>query len=446
MKKVTLVLMSFLGALLSSCTDHLVDPIFSEVQAWKAGGPGFDGGQSIAADANGNVYVTGSFQGTATFGTTTLTSTGAYDLFVVKYTTNGEVLWAKKAGGGGDDVAYGIALDGTGNVYVTGYFAGAATFGDATLSAAGIADAFIAKYTNDGEIQWVRSAIGTSEGHAVAVDGSGNIYVTGTFLGTTTFGTIPLSSSLNDVFIVKYNSEGEVQWAKKAGGATSSGRGIAVGASGQVLITGIFSGMATFGTLTLTSSGEADVFVAQYSANGEVQWAQKAGGGQEDVGESISVDGSGNVYVTGFFKNAAAFGPLTLMSTGDIDAFITKYSSSGELQWARNAGDAGTGIVADGSGNVYVTGTFSGNAILGTTTLTSSGSSDVLIAKYSSSGEVQWAKKGGGPSSDTGFGIAVDGSGKVYVTGYFIGTATFGRTLLTSNGNSLDVFVAKYPN
>ncbi|MEZ4902448.1 MAG: SBBP repeat-containing protein [Spirosomataceae bacterium] len=163
------------------------------------------------------------------------------------------------------------------------------------------------------------------------------------------------------------------------------------------------------------------------------------GGASFDVGYGIAVDGSGNIYLTGSYQDTATFGSTkVLTSVGSYDVFIAQYSSSGLIQWVRSVGgasfDSGYSIAVDGSSNVYVTGSYQGTATFGSTILTSVGSEDVFVAQYNSSGSIQWVKSGGGTISDIGKDIAVDELGNVYVTGSYYGAAFFGETTLASAG------------
>ena len=224
-----------------------------------------------------------------------------------------------------------------------------------------------------------------------------------------------------------------LQWAKRAGGIVSgdAGTSTAVDGVGNIYLTGIFQGSATLGlgeaneTVLISASGE-DMFVAQYNSSGALQWAKRAGGIGSDRGLSIAVNGLGNIFLTGLFNGSATFGlgeanQTTLTSGGGNDIFLAQYDSSGALQWARRAGGSGTdqgvGIAADGLGNVYVTGFFFGSAIFGQgqasqTTLTSAGDRDMFVAKYDFIGTLLWAKRSGGTGADRGFAIATDGVGK----------------------------------
>ncbi len=446
MKKTFLIVL-----LLLSCV-FIFAQINPWLWAKNAGGTGHDYGYGIAVDASGNSYVTGCFAGTATFGSTTLTSSGDLDIFVAKLDNNGNWLWAKNTGGSYNDYGYGIAVDASGNSYVTGYFQGSATFGSTTLTSSGFNDIFVAKLDSNGNWLWAKKAGGTSndEGYGIAVDACGNSYVTGYFCNSATFGSTTLiCNGYYDIFIAKLDSSGNWLWAKNAGGLGGDwGNGIAVDASGNSYVTGCFdSTTATFGSTDLTNNGGYDIFIAKLDSSGNWLWAKNAGGTSDVFGRCIVVDASGNSYVTGFFHGSATFGSTDLTNNGYYDIFISKLDSSGNWFWAKNAGgtsnDEGFGIAVDASGNSYVTGCFSGSATFGSTTLTSSGDRDIFIAKLDSSGNWLWAKNAGGTSDDRGHGIAVDASRNSYVTGYFYNyIATFGSTTLTSNG-FCDIFVAK---
>jgi len=265
------------------------------------------------------------------------------------------------------------------------------------------------------------------------------------------FGPYTITSSGSyDVFVAKLDSNGNWQWAKQAGGSSVDyGRGISVDSSGNSYVTGYFQGTASFGPYTITSSGRWDVFVAKLDSNGNWQWAKQAGGSMSEIGFGISVDSSGNSYITGWFQGTASFGPYTITrSGGPVDVFVAKLDSNGNWQWAKQAGgssaDVGRGISVDSNGNSYVTGYFRETASFGPYTITSSGLYDVFVAKLDSNGNWQWAKQAGGSFDDYGVGVGVDSNGNSYITGYFKGMASFGITILTSSGyDGYDIFIAK---
>ncbi len=194
------------------------------------------------------------------------------------------------------------------------------------------------------------------------------------------------------------------------------------------------------------------LFALQSVEAQELEWAKQAGsrpasaGSALEEGTGIAVDGSGDSYVTGFFRESATFGAgeaneTTFNSFGEEDIFVAKYNRRGKLLWAKQAGssasggvgvlEGGRGIAVDGSGDSYVTGLFFESATFGAgeaneTTLNSSGREDIFVAKYNRRGKLLWAKQAGGSTNDIGEGIAVDGSGDSYVTGFFRNSATFG--------------------
>jgi hypothetical protein len=312
-------------------------------------------------------------------------------VFIAKYDASGNVVWAKQSGGAGLEMGRGIAVDGSGNCYITGYFDGSATFGSTTFTSSGSYDVFIAKYDAAGNFQWAARAGSSGEdfGRNIAVDGSGNSYITGTFRNLASFGSTTLTSSGDeDIFIARYDASGNVLWAKRAGGTNKDAAfGIAVDGSGNSYITGEFQGNATFGSTTLTStSSQPDIFIARYDASGNVLWAKQAGGNSSgDYGRNIAVDGSGNSYITGEFEGSASFGNTTLTSSGGVDIFVAKYDASGNVLWAKRAGgnleERASGIDLDGSGNTYISGYFLGEASFGSITITSSGASDSIYCK-----------------------------------------------------------------
>jgi Domain of unknown function (DUF4114)/Beta-propeller repeat len=430
--------------------------------AQQLGGTFPDTGTGIAADTFGNTYVTGAFNGTATFGNTTLTSTGDSDAFIAKLDSNGNVLSAQKFGGTLADMGTGIATDGKGNIYNTGGFSDTATFGNITLTgaagsitinsgnlilispdpveqpqitltSAGEGDAFITKLDSSGNFLWAQQLGGTSFDIAmgISVDSSGNSYVTGSFSDTATFGNITLTSAANDDddgFITKLDSSGNFLWAQQLGGKSyASGEGIASDGAGNTYVTGYFSDTTTFGNTTLTSTGDSDAFITKLDSNGNFLWAQKLAGGYGSKG--ITIDGSGNTYVT-----------------GNGNESITKLDSSGKFLWAKklDGNVSVNGITVDSSGNIYATGYFSDTATFGSITLISAGDGDedAFIAKLDSNGKFLSAQNFGGTSDDRGLDITSDGKGNIYATGGFENTATFDNTSLTSTG-SIDTFVVK---
>ncbi|WZI67215.1 MAG: SBBP repeat-containing protein [Gloeotrichia echinulata CP02] len=400
----------------------------------------------IAGDAAGNAYVTGAFTGQFNFGNTSFSSTDltSSDALIFKFDSNFQSLWAQKLGGTLTDVGVSIAADAAGNNYVTGFFSGTASFGSTSLTSAGDSDAFVTKLDTNGNVLWAQNFGGTlsDQGWGVTVDSTGNIYGTGTFSGTASFGSTSLTSAGDsDAFITKLDTNGNVLWAQNFGGTSADKSvGITSDGAGNTYATGTFSGTASFGSTTLTSAGDSDAFITKLDSSGNFLWAQKLGGTFADSGFGITVDGAGNTYVSGVFRDIASFGSTSLTSAGNSDAFVAKLDANGNVVWAKKFGgsgiDEGTGIVADGSGNINFTGVFSGTASFDGITLTSVGDADAFNVTLDSNGNILSVSSSGNTSLDLGVGIAIDGVGSIYSTGVVSDTASFSNTSLTSTGFS----------
>ncbi len=419
--------------------------------AFQAGGTDLDWGNSIAADNQGNLYVTGLFAGVAQFGSYTLTSSGFTDVFVIKLDGDGDVVWAVKAGGTGEESGMGIVLDSTANLYLTGYFEGTATFGSTVLTSNGYTDVYAAKLDSNGSFIWAVGAGGTEfdYGNGIAADNSGNAYLTGFFGDVAAFGsTILTSNGMDDAFAAKLSPNGSFLWARNAGGeGWDYGRGITVDGDSNVYLTGLFESSADFGSTSFTSRGATDVFAAKLDTNGNWLWAIQAGGTGYDESQGIAVDAAANVYLTGDFEDEAGFGPAALTSRGFLDIFVLKLDASGGFLWVQQAGGPGfdicMGIVLDSSASVFLTGLFDDTATFGATSITSQGNMDIFAAKLNGSGDFVWARQAGGTGYDTGYGIALDSSANVCLTGFFDTNAAFGSTNVLSNG-IYDVYAAKF--
>ncbi|RFS17015.1 SBBP repeat-containing protein [Emticicia sp. C21] len=418
-----------------------------------AGGNAQDYGTDIATDNSGNIYITGFYNQTATFGSITKTAVGSNDIFIVKYNKSGVVQWVRSAGGTSIDYARSIAVDAGGNVYITGTYNGQATFESTTITASGgsNSDIFIAKYNTNGVFQWVRSAGGAEEdtGFGIALDANSNVYVTGRYRGTAIFGVLATTAAGEaDIFVAKYASNGSFYWVVSAGGAYEDiGYSIAADAAGTVSVTGYYIVSATFETTTKTSAGGGDIFVARYNTNGALVWVQSAGGSAFDQGQGITVDASGNAYVTGLYTGSASFWLFSKTSQGSNDAFVAKYNTNGEVAWVQSAGgessDVGNDVTIDGSGNVYIAGSFRNTSTFGSILKSAEGGIDIFVAKYSNNGRIFWVQAMGSSGNDDGRAVAIDSNGNGYATGGYSGTVTFGRINKTSQGLE-DAFVLRF--
>ena len=470
-------------------------PAQNATLAWakRAGGGMPDDGPGVAVDAGGNTFVTGHFRQTATFGAgdpnPTLVTAFGQDVFIAKYAPGGGLIWvrqAKSQNGWGTA----IGVDAAGNCYALGYFSLTITFADgrpeeAALSAAAN-DMFLAKYDADGNFVWVKQAGGTfsEDGYAIAVDAAGNSYVTGRYgSNPSTFGVgepnetalaaLPASGGLNngfDVFIAKYDTNGLLQWAKSAGGATGNrGTGIDIDASGNSYVVGRFTSTAVFGpgeanqtTLVGPLGASDEIFVAKFNTNGSLAWVRGGQGQAEhDQGNAIAVDAAGNSYATGTYRGIAPFGGQlnqTQIDMGGLgDIFVVKHDTSGNQQWVKMAVGAGNefslGIALDTESNPLITG-YAFGLVFGAgeakeTTLYASGQNDTFLAKYNAAdGLLQWARFDGGTGDDWGQGLAIDAEGGIRMVGRFGQTAIFGsgqpnQTSIVSAGGT-DAFIARF--
>ncbi len=417
----------------------------------RMGGAGYDDAKGVAFDSSGDVLVTGEAVGPIDLGGG-VTCTDS--IFVAKYSPTGAPLWARCTGGTrGGGGGRGIAVDAAGDVLVTGYFRGTVDFGGGPLASPDGFDVFLVKYTAAGTHLWSKrfgspivGALVTESGSGVAVDAGGNVFVTGMFEGTADFGGGPLTSAgQSDVFLAKYTAAGTHLWSRRFGGVyTDEGKGLAVDPGGNVLLTGTFYATADFGGGPLAgTAGEA--FLAKFSPAGTHLWSQHFGGVLSDEGRAVAVDGSGNVVMAGVFQGTIDLGGGPLTSAGGSDAFLARYSPAGAHLWSRRFGgtsnfDAGNGVGVDDNGNVVLIGYFAGTVDFGAGPLTSAGSKDAFVARYSAAGAPLWSQRYGGTGIDSGDAVAVDGVGVAAVAGFFFTAADLGAGPLASAG-SADMFL-----
>ena len=398
----------FLLAIFFNASVIAQSPYFAWVK--QAGGDYVDFGSSITTDRSNHIIITGLFRDTANFDGNLLTSLGSFDIFVAIYDTLGNLGWLEREGG--PDLEHGISIttDGSDNIFFTGHF-------------------------------WYSPIIA------------------GTQLNTqnTLFDTAPDSE---DIFIAKYYPIGFAGW--QADGSCHAGwdasefvYDIATDGDNNILITGGFGDSTRFHNCdftnpqTLFSNSEYnDIFIAKYNEKREIMWAKKAGGTDKDWGEAICTDGSNNCIITGSFSGTAYFDGESVISKGQEDIFIAKYSPAGQLMWITTAGgdsnDYVYDIALDGLGNIIITGSFRGTATFGLNTFTSFGNSDIFVAKYDNDGTGLWAKQAGGDSSDYGRSIATDESGNIIVAATSNGDVSFDDQFIPGSFRNSDIFIAKY--
>jgi len=408
------------------------------------GGAAFDYGSRVAADGWGNVYVTGA-TASADF---PVVAPGdiAYngditDAYVMKLSHDGSLVWSTYLGGGAEDHGYGIAVDSTGAVYVTGYTNSTnfpVTEDCAHPSNSGGFDVFVARFSSVGTPMWITYLGGSDEdvAYGISVNGSEQAYVGG-YTSSQNFPEVDdgydgTHNGENDVFLTKFSPEGRVVWSTYLGGSlTDRCLGIATGASGGVYLTGRTSSEdfpTLDGAYDVDLNGGSDVFVANFSGEGNLLWSTYLGGGLDDEGSGIAVGSAGEIYVTG--KTSSVGFPATAgvaydpTYNGSWDAFLARFDAGGALIWSTFLGgtgvDGGQAVGADGAGSICVTGyTESSDFPVagGFDASHNGGGRDVFISKLNGDGSLRWSTYLGGSGSEEPFGIAAAGAHRVYVVG-----------------------------
>lgn len=374
-----------------------------------------DAYHDVATDVSGNVYFTVMLcLDSAVFGNYTVMNDSANstwtlaDVVVVKCDPSGNVLWANRAGADRSDVTAGICVDNDQNVFVTGWFFSDTIFfaGDTLVRTPDTSplydycDIFVLKYDSLGNEMWARQGVGnlTDAPESIAVDASGSIYITGFYESDGLYfdnWIVGNQTGIPDFFIMKYDGDGNAMWVKKAVGTDQEfGLDVTVDGTGEIVATGSFrSASITFGSLTLQNStnGSLDIFLVKYDPFGNVIWARKAGGLEDDFGRGICVNANNDIFLTGIVGYGySVFGNDTCWNNGSLnttDAFIAKYDAAGNAIWVTsasgNGADQGNSISVDPNGDVYLAGFYWINLSLGSLTLNNvgSGGSEIFLAK-----------------------------------------------------------------
>lgn len=368
------------------------------------------------------------------------------------------VQWAKASGASGNDVATSVTTDASGNAYVTGWFRNSLTLGSNTLVSKGNDDIFVYKSDSDGVIQWAFShgGIGEDRGYGIKVDASGNIYVTGHFSGTDSVSSsvVLVSKGQTDLFVAKYNSSGTLQWAS-SGGSTSADRvnGMTMDANNNVYIAGWYGNFggpgggtttATFGSSSITTVGQQDGFAAAVNSSGSWQWATNIGGRQRDVAFDIFFNSRNNTLtVAGSYSDTMNVSASTLRSNGSSDAFfVVLGSGKGNILNGLGVGgrqlDNGYAVGQDVNGNLYLGGTFTGSIVIGGKTYTANATgNDAFLISLDKNYGIRWSEVLSGSGNENINKISGDALGNVFITGNFSSTTlTVGGISLTNKGGN----------
>jgi hypothetical protein len=439
------------------------------------GSTGVDRAVSVAADRAGNVFVTGTYQGTVDFDPGAGTGGGG---FVAKYASDGTFVWAR--GFVGTTPAK-VAVDNGGSVYFAGNFGGTVDFDPRktahNVTALGATDGFVCMLTARGNLVYATD-LGGTEGDVtasgLAVDRSGTAFVGGTFEGRVNFadptdlvnGVYVMSANdgVADGYVARLDPGGELQWSGSFSGSTAKTlTDLALDDGGNVLATGLYSGTVDFNPKKASFNAVAatqQAFALKWDGAGAFVWMGGLGGTGTTYGTAITADRAGNVYTVGQFSDVADFDPglgtVNVTAPASGQTFVSKLDSAGAFVWAQAVGgstDVGVApgeVAVDKSQNVYTTGRFSGTQDFdpgaGTSNLTGAGLNDVFVSKLNASGAFVFARKMGGTTADAAQGTVLDRDGDLLVTGSFTGTANFATTgsalNLTSAGDE-DGFVMR---
>lgn len=422
---------------------------------------------AIAADKQGNIYSVGIFTGTVAFGTDTLRSlgyAGQYDVFILKADSAGNKVWAKRAGGIYDDSAVDIAADSAGNVYFTGWYRNAATFGNLTAPMASHSDAnpYVVKYDTNGNAVWLKVGTGNNDGfgRGVEVDAAGNVLMAADVSGTTTFdGVVFQTFQVRfDVVLIKYSPAGTLLWAKTGGNQNNANdivRCTAVDKQGNVFISGQFATTFSIDNVTITgSSYDFDIYLAKFNAAGALQWLKLIRSTGYEIPFDLAVDNLGNPHLAGY-DFGATFGATTLTGSG---AFLAKFDPAGNAIWAKrfnqqtdaNYSADNASVSIDASGNIYYLSEVYGTKTFGNFTINATSNNlSIFLAGFNSAGTIEWvelAKTNYRPQSarqhDIPSRLIPANRGRLLFSGSVADTTTFGNIQVVAGGKS-HVFVAK---
>lgn len=420
--------------------------------AWQLGTNETLSSNGIAKDLNGNIYLAGNFKGTGVFGNTNVNSAGDNDVFLAKYTSEGVLLWVRTAGSLAGDIATDISIDPSGNVLITGYYFDAINFGGNILSISGESDVFVAKYDPLGSVIWAKKVSGSGLDlcNSVDTDAFGNVYLGGSFAGSCTFfgvSNITLNSAGgDDGFVAKLDASGNVLWAKSIEGSAKQKSNDVLISGTDLYVFGSFENTTDFGnSISLNSAvGNVDIFIARYNLSGDCQASIGFGGAGTDEASRLAKDNNSNIWACGAIYQNATIGSFVLTSAGNYDAFFVKLNSSLSILNAKLFGgdnnDKANDMGSDADGNVFLIGEFAGTLTNGSKSITSNGSSDIFLSKFSSSDFSTLLQNYGGSDFDSAKRINVGSN--LFITGVFSQTVNFG-TILTSTETPLNGFVMR---
>lgn len=428
---------------------------------WSAafGGFGIDAPKSVAVGSDGAVYVAGYFEGEADFGGAVgkRKSHGKSDAFLAKLDASGKMQWVQTMGAAREDVANGVAIRGD-TVVVVGSYLDEIRAGEYDHKAIGSDDVFVAAFDTKGNAQWLWTlgGIDSDGANAIIAAPDGGWVVAGSYSDAIDIGSAHLQSKGGtDALLVKLAPTGDVQWIRSFGGRyDDTFLHVACDANGNIYVQGHFRDTASFGGAPLTAVGgsDNDIVLAKYDPNGDHVWSERFGNAFNDVAGGIAVDPAGNITMVGSYDKSISFGPGDEHpSLGEADAYVTRFTTDGKLEWARTFGadreDVAWGVAADDAGNSVTTGWFQGSVDFGKGgTITSHTiNKDVFVLKLDRSGAPVWVQTWGDHDHDQGRAIALDGQGDAIVAGIFRFSLDVVEPTLQSKIDTSNPVLAKAP-
>ena len=425
-----------------------IDPDFLWINSYGSGD--YETSEDVTIDNQGNIIITGTFSDDLIFGPTILIPQGFSDTYLAKFGPDGNPIWAISAGGSESSSGISVTTDNNNNIIVTGYFYADITFGTTTLTSFGGTDVFVAKFNANGNLLWAVQGGGQNfdNVNAVTTDNFNNIYIAGSFQSFIQFANLIAEGGIyTNIYLVKFTSNGIPLWLRSGTGNDfyNEARGLATNNANDVFLTGSFGTVTDFSGTILTSIAGPDIFLARYDTNGNLTWIRHAGGTAfNEIGFDLAIDSNNDIYITGRFSETVNFDNILLTSEGFANIFIAKYNLSGNAQWAVQAGDSGysfgKGISLDAAGNIAIIGNkgrfFDSPQGEG---------DDIYIGKFRKDGTKIWDFIAGGNNYNEAGSIVTDNNGELIVTGLFAGLANFGSFILNSDFSS-DIFLGRLPS